>query len=57
VDSSPAVWKKLGLDTDVGEVRVTWSDAWAHRTPSWILDGPAAMRGMEMPACGCVPYL
>jgi hypothetical protein len=27
VDSSPAVWKKLGLDTDVGEVRVTWSDA------------------------------
>ncbi|KAF0930175.1 hypothetical protein E2562_030835 [Oryza meyeriana var. granulata] len=27
VDSSPAVWKALGLDTDVGEVRVTWSDA------------------------------
>ena len=27
VDSSPAVWKKLGLHTDVGEVHVTWSDA------------------------------
>ncbi|WVZ59421.1 hypothetical protein U9M48_009567 [Paspalum notatum var. saurae] len=27
VDSSPAVWKALGLDTDVGEVHVTWSDA------------------------------
>jgi len=27
VDSSPAVWKKLGLDTKVGEVPVTWSDA------------------------------
>ncbi|CAL4942497.1 unnamed protein product [Urochloa decumbens] len=27
VDSSPAVWKALGLDTDVGEVPVTWSDA------------------------------
>ena len=27
VDSSPAVWRELGLDTDVGEVPVTWSDA------------------------------
>ncbi|EER91451.1 putative ripening-related protein 7 [Sorghum bicolor] len=27
VDSSPAVWEKLGLDTSVGEVPVTWSDA------------------------------
>ncbi|WVZ59419.1 hypothetical protein U9M48_009565 [Paspalum notatum var. saurae] len=27
VDSSPTVWKALGLDTDVGEVPVTWSDA------------------------------
>lgn len=27
VDSSPAVWRALGLDTDVGRVRVTWSDA------------------------------
>ena len=27
VDSSPAVWKKLGLHTDVGEVHITWSDA------------------------------
>ncbi|XP_066338284.1 putative ripening-related protein 6 [Miscanthus floridulus] len=27
VDSSPAVWKKLGLRTDLGEVHVTWSDA------------------------------
>ncbi|PUZ38506.1 hypothetical protein GQ55_9G202600 [Panicum hallii var. hallii] len=27
VDSSPAVWRALGLDTDVGEVPVTWSDA------------------------------
>ncbi|OEL37866.1 putative ripening-related protein 7 [Dichanthelium oligosanthes] len=27
VDSSPAVWKALGLDTDIGEVPVTWSDA------------------------------
>ncbi|CAD6205465.1 unnamed protein product [Miscanthus lutarioriparius] len=27
VDSSPAVWKKLGLDTKVGEVPVTWSDS------------------------------
>ncbi|KAF8722514.1 hypothetical protein HU200_022341 [Digitaria exilis] len=27
VDSSPAVWKALGLDTDVGEVPVTWADA------------------------------
>ncbi|KAL6642910.1 hypothetical protein ACP70R_021091 [Stipagrostis hirtigluma subsp. patula] len=27
VDSSAAVWKALGLDTDVGRVRVTWSDA------------------------------
>nr|XP_034570583.1 putative ripening-related protein 7 [Setaria viridis] len=26
VDSSPAVWRALGLDTDVGEVPVTWSD-------------------------------
>ncbi|KAL6883477.1 hypothetical protein ACP4OV_010891 [Aristida adscensionis] len=27
VDASPAVWKALGLDTDLGEVHVTWSDA------------------------------
>lgn len=27
VDSSRAVWKALGLHTDVGEVHVTWSDA------------------------------
>ncbi|XP_034570580.1 putative ripening-related protein 6 [Setaria viridis] len=27
VDSSAAVWKALGLDTDAGEVPVTWSDA------------------------------
>ncbi|CAL4917285.1 unnamed protein product [Urochloa decumbens] len=27
VDSSAAVWKALGLDTGVGEVPVTWSDA------------------------------
>jgi len=27
VDTSKAVWKKLGLDTDIGEVPVTWSDA------------------------------
>ncbi|XP_034570575.1 putative ripening-related protein 6 [Setaria viridis] len=27
VDSSAAVWKALGLDTDVGRVPVTWSDA------------------------------
>ncbi|KAJ1295058.1 hypothetical protein BS78_01G194700 [Paspalum vaginatum] len=27
VDSSPAVWRALGLDTDVGEVHVTWADA------------------------------
>ena len=27
VDSSPAVWKKLGLHTDVGKVHITWSDA------------------------------
>ncbi|KQK07270.1 putative ripening-related protein 6 [Brachypodium distachyon] len=27
VDTSQAVWKALGLDTDVGEVPVTWSDA------------------------------
>jgi len=27
VDSSPAVWKKLGLNTNVGEVHVTWTDA------------------------------
>ncbi|CAN6298992.1 unnamed protein product [Urochloa humidicola] len=27
VDSSPAVWRALGLDTGVGEVPVTWSDA------------------------------
>uniref|UniRef100_A0A0D3HF01 RlpA-like protein double-psi beta-barrel domain-containing protein n=1 Tax=Oryza barthii TaxID=65489 RepID=A0A0D3HF01_9ORYZ len=26
VDSSPAVWRALGLDTDSGEVSVTWSD-------------------------------
>ncbi|CAN6287889.1 unnamed protein product [Urochloa humidicola] len=27
VDSSPAVWRALGLDTNVGEVPITWSDA------------------------------
>ncbi|CAN6287888.1 unnamed protein product [Urochloa humidicola] len=27
VDSSAAVWKALGLDTDAGRVPVTWSDA------------------------------
>ncbi|OEL12756.1 Ripening-related protein grip22 [Dichanthelium oligosanthes] len=27
VDASAAVWKALGLDIDVGRVRVTWSDA------------------------------
>jgi len=27
VDTSKAVWKKLGLDTDIGKVPVTWSDA------------------------------
>ncbi|RCV42766.1 hypothetical protein SETIT_9G242400v2 [Setaria italica] len=27
VDTSKAVWAALGLDTDVGEVPVTWSDA------------------------------
>jgi hypothetical protein len=27
VDTSKAVWKKLGLNTDIGEVPVTWSDA------------------------------
>ncbi|PAN46731.1 hypothetical protein PAHAL_9G211000 [Panicum hallii] len=27
VDSSPAVWRALGLDTNAGEVPVTWSDA------------------------------
>ncbi|KAF8722510.1 hypothetical protein HU200_022337 [Digitaria exilis] len=27
VDTSKAVWDALGLDTDVGEVPVTWSDA------------------------------
>ncbi|KQJ97230.1 putative ripening-related protein 6 [Brachypodium distachyon] len=27
VDTSPAVWKALGLDTNIGEVPVTWSDA------------------------------
>ncbi|KAL6614804.1 hypothetical protein ACP70R_037074 [Stipagrostis hirtigluma subsp. patula] len=27
VDTSAAVWKALGLDTDVGEVPVVWSDA------------------------------
>ncbi|EER91450.1 hypothetical protein BDA96_01G224700 [Sorghum bicolor] len=27
VDSSRAVWKKLGLDTNVGVVHITWSDA------------------------------
>ncbi|XP_020183965.1 putative ripening-related protein 6 [Aegilops tauschii subsp. strangulata] len=26
VDTSKAVWKALGLDTNVGEVPVTWSD-------------------------------
>ncbi|KAF8672333.1 hypothetical protein HU200_049533 [Digitaria exilis] len=28
VDTSRAVWDELGLDTKVGEVPVTWSDAW-----------------------------
>ena len=27
VDTSAAVWEALGLDTDVGVVPVTWSDA------------------------------
>ncbi|XP_066386912.1 putative ripening-related protein 6 [Miscanthus floridulus] len=27
VDSSPAVWKKLGLHTYFAEVHITWSDA------------------------------
>ncbi|CAL4942495.1 unnamed protein product [Urochloa decumbens] len=27
VDTSKAVWKALGLDTNIGEVPVTWSDA------------------------------
>ncbi|CAM0957834.1 unnamed protein product [Alopecurus aequalis] len=27
VDTSVAVWKALGLDTNIGEVPVTWSDA------------------------------
>ncbi|XP_040384423.1 putative ripening-related protein 6 [Oryza brachyantha] len=27
VDTSAAVWEALGLDTNVGEVPVTWSDA------------------------------
>ncbi|CAD6213023.1 unnamed protein product [Miscanthus lutarioriparius] len=27
VDGSPAVWKALGLDDKIGEVKVTWSDA------------------------------
>ncbi|KAF6989186.1 hypothetical protein CFC21_006548 [Triticum aestivum] len=27
VDTSEAVWKALGLDSDIGEVPVTWSDA------------------------------
>lgn len=27
VDSSKAVWRALGLDTNAGEVPVTWSDA------------------------------
>jgi hypothetical protein len=27
VDTSAAVWSALGLDTNVGEVPVTWSDA------------------------------
>ncbi|TVT97896.1 hypothetical protein EJB05_56822, partial [Eragrostis curvula] len=27
VDGSPAVWKALGLNTDDGQARVTWSDA------------------------------
>ncbi|KAL6883476.1 hypothetical protein ACP4OV_010890 [Aristida adscensionis] len=27
VDGSPAVWKALGLNTDDGEVPITWSDA------------------------------
>ncbi|KAJ1255540.1 hypothetical protein BS78_K188600 [Paspalum vaginatum] len=27
VDSSAAVWKALGLNTDAGRVQVTWSDA------------------------------
>ncbi|CAL4925137.1 unnamed protein product [Urochloa decumbens] len=27
VDTSPAVWAALGLDSNIGEVPVTWSDA------------------------------
>ncbi|EMS66358.1 hypothetical protein TRIUR3_28866 [Triticum urartu] len=27
VDTSEAVWKALGLDSNIGEVPVTWSDA------------------------------
>ncbi|OEL17013.1 putative ripening-related protein 7 [Dichanthelium oligosanthes] len=27
VDSSPPVWRALGLDTDIDEVSITWSDA------------------------------
>lgn len=27
VDASAAVWKALGLNTDIGEVPVTWTDA------------------------------
>ena len=27
VDGSPAVWKALGLNTDDGEVPITWSEA------------------------------
>ena len=27
VDTSKAVWEALGIDTKIGEVPVTWSDA------------------------------
>ncbi|TVU30279.1 hypothetical protein EJB05_21889, partial [Eragrostis curvula] len=27
VDTSKAIWEELGLDTNIGEVPVTWSDA------------------------------
>jgi hypothetical protein len=27
VDTSVAVWNALGLDTNIGEVPVTWSDS------------------------------
>jgi hypothetical protein len=27
VDASPAVWNALGLDQNVGELAITWSDS------------------------------